>query len=266
MSDTGDQARVRRQVWLLLGAAVVLYGLLRLALGPLPQDPAYHELADAQTRLGGIPRTGDVATNLAILAAGILGLALRPRMTIGPQERNAVNVLLAATILTAFGSAYYHWAPTNATLIWDRLPIAVVLMSLLALVMADRVHPLYARVGLWPFAALGMASVILWGISEETGHGDLLLYLIVRIGAGVAIVSLLILRKPRHTGTMWLLAAVACEVAMALLERFDHEIFQLTGGSASGHNLKHVMAGVALACVFGWLRTRKLLASATNAL
>lgn len=258
MNGTGNAARVRWQVWLLVGAAVALYGLLRLALGPLPQDPAYHELADAQTRLGGIPHTGDVMTNLGILAAGVLGLALRPRMTIGPEERNAVNVLIASTILIAFGSAYYHWAPANATLVWDRLPIAVVLMSLLALVMADRVHPLYAREGLWPFAALGIASVVLWGISEAMGRGDLLLYLVVRIGATVAIVALLVLRKPRHTGTMWLLAAVVCEAAIALPERFDHEIFHLAGGKASGHNLKHVMAGVALACVFGWLRTRRL--------
>ena len=260
MNDTSNAARVRRLVWLLLGAAVVLYGLLRLALGPLPQDPAYHELADAQARLGGIPRTGDVMTNLAILAAGILGLALRPRMTIAPEERNAVNVLLAATILTAFGSTYYHWAPSNATLIWDRLPIAVVLMSLLALVLSDRVHPLYARQGLWPLVASGMASVILWGISEAMGHGDLLPYLIVRIGAGVAIVVLIILRQPRHTGTLWLVTALFLEVAMGFLERFDHEILHLTDGRASGHNLKHVMASIALACVFGWLRTRKLLA------
>ena len=266
MNDPNDTAHIRRQVWLIVAAVVAVYGLLRLSFGPLPQDPAYHLLADMRTSLVVVPHAGDVLSNLAILVAGLFGLAIRSRMNVAPDARTAVNVLIAATILTALGSAYYHWAPTNATLIWDRLPIAVVLMSLLALVMADRVHPLYARVGLWPFAALGMASVILWGISEETGHGDLLLYLIVRIGAGVAIVSLLILRKPRHTGTMWLLAAVACEVAMALLERFDHEIFQLTGGSASGHNLKHVMAGVALACVFGWLRTRKLLVSAANAL
>ncbi len=261
MIGVDDAARVRRQVWLIIGAVLALYGFLRLSFGPLPQDPAYHLLADTRTCLGVIPHAGDVITNLAILSAGLFGLALRPRMTIAPQERTAVNVLIAATILTSFGSAYYHGAPANATLVWDRLPMAMVLTSLLALVMADRVHPLFAREALWPFAALGVASVILWGVSEAVAQGDVLLYFIVRIGTGAVIAYLVILRQPRHTGTIWLIAAMLSEVAMAFLDHFDHEIFHLTGGFASGHNMKHVMAGVALACVFWWLRTRKTLTS-----
>jgi hypothetical protein len=51
-----------------------------------------------------------------------------------------------------------------------------------------------------------------------------------------------------------------CEVAMAISERLDHDVFRLTGGIVSGHNLKHVLAGIALACVFWWLRARKTLA------
>ena len=259
MSNLIDAAQVRRQVWLILVAVVALYGLLRLSFGPLPQDPSYHLLADTRTCLGIIPRAGDVLTNLAILAAGLFGLALRTRMTVATEARAAVNVLIAASILTAFGSAYYHWAPANATLIWDRLPMTIVLMPLLALVMADRVHPLFARYALWPFTALGVASVSLWGVSEAMGQGDVLLYLIVRIGTGAAIVFLLILRPQQHTGTKWLVAALVCEIVMAVFERFDHAVFGLTGGLASGHNLKHVMAGVALAFVFWWLRVRKAL-------
>jgi hypothetical protein len=264
MNETNDAARVRRQVWLILAAVVAIYGLLRLPFGALPQDPAYHSFADTRTWLGAVPRAGDIITNLAILAAGFFGLTLRPRMTIAPEERTAVNVLIAASILTAFGSAYYHWSPANATLVGDRLPIAIVLMSLLALVMADRVHPLFARVALWPFTALGVAGVILWGVSEAMGQGDLLLYLIVRIGTGVAIVLLLILRQPRHTGTIWLVAAVACEIIMAGLERFDHEVLRLTAGLVSGHNLKHVLVGFALGFVFWWLRQRRPLPAKTR--
>lgn len=260
MNDKNVAARIRRQVWLMLGAAIALYGLLRLTLGPLPQDPAYHALADTRTGPAGLPSAGDIITNLAILAAGLFGLALRSRMNVAPDERTAADVLIAAVILTAFGSSYYHLAPANATLIWDRLPIAIVLMALLALVLADRVHPLFAREALWPFTGLGLASVVLWGVTEAMGQEDLLLYLVVRVGAGAAIVLLLILRPPRHTGTIWLAAAMLCEVAMAILERLDHEVFRLTGGVASGHNLKHVLAGIALACVFWWLRERKTLA------
>jgi hypothetical protein len=252
-----NDAQVRRQVWLMVATALVLYGLLRAAFGPIPQDPSYHFLADTRMFLGVIPRAGDVLTNLAILAAGLFGLALRPRMTVAPEEQAAVHVLISATLLTALGSAYYHWAPANATLAWDRLPLAIILVSILALVMGDRMHPLFARHGIWPLTALAVAGVVLWGASEAMGKGDLLLYLVVRVGAGIAIALLVILRRPRHTGTTWLVAALIGEILMAALERHDHEIFHLTGGLISGHSLKHVMVGVALGFVFWWLRARR---------
>jgi len=257
MNEPNDAIHIRQQVWLIIIVIVVLYGLLRLSFGPLPQNPNYHLLADTRTHLGFIPRAGDVLTNLAILAAGLFGLAIRPHMAVESEARTAVNVLVAASILTAFGSAYYHWAPSNATLVWDRLSMAIVLSSLLALVMADRMHPDFARVALWPFVSLGAGSVILWGASEAAGQGDVLLYLIVRIGAGAAIALMLILRQPRHTGTLWLVAALVSEIVMAIFERLDHEVFRLTGGLVSGHNAKHVIAGAALAFVFWWLRARK---------
>ena len=263
MSRVND-TRVRRQVWLIIAAVVVLYGLLRLSFGALPQDPSFHLLADTRTFFGVIPRAGDVLTNLAILAAGLFGLALRNRMAVAPEERTALNVLIAATLLTTLGSAYYHWAPDNATLVWDRLPLVIVLMSVFVLVLADRVHPLFARNGIWPLTALAAISVIVWGVSEAMGRGDLLLYLVLRVGAGIAIALLVILRRGRHTGTRWLVAALICEILMAALERHDHEIFHLTGGWISGHSLKHIMVGVALGFVFWWLRARRPLVGATE--
>lgn len=256
MSRVND-TRIRRQVWLIITTAVVICAGLRVALGPFPQDPSYHLLADTRTLLDAIPRAGDVLTNLAILAAGLFGLALRPRMTIAAEERTALHVLIAATLLTAVGSAYYHWAPANATLAWDRLPLAIVLVSVLALVMADRVHSLFAREALWPLTVLAAVSVVVWSVSEAMGRGDLLLYLVVRVGAGITIALLVIFRRPRHTGTRWLVAALIGELLMAAFERLDHEIFRLTGGLVSGHSLKHVMVGVALGFVFWWLRTRR---------
>ena len=254
------ESRVRLQVWLAMGGVLLLYALLRLALGRFPQDPSYHLLADTRTFFGAIPHAGDVLTNLAILAAGVFGLALRGRMAVAPEERAARDVLIAATLLTAVGSAYYHWAPANPTLVWDRLPLVIVLVSILTLVAADRVHPLFARHGIWLWTALAAVSVIAWGISEELGKGDLLLYLVLRVGAAITIVLLLVFGSPRYSGTGWLVTAVACELVMAALERLDHPIFDLTGGLVSGHNLKHVMVGVALGLVFWWLRVRRPLA------
>jgi hypothetical protein len=41
--------------------------------------------------------------------------------------------------LTAAGSAYYHLAPDNERLFWDRLPITIARMPLISAQVVDRV-------------------------------------------------------------------------------------------------------------------------------
>lgn len=250
--------RATRAVASALAAVLVLYAAAWLVLGPLPQDPAYHLFADRRTCLGGlIPRAGDVLTNLAILAAGCYGLALRSRLHVTPDERPAADLLILGTFLTAAGSAYYHWDPRNATLVWDRLPMMLAIPPVLVLVLADRVDAAYARRALAPLTLFALASVLWWSLTEAIGEEDVRLYLMVRVLLAVAILLLIVFRSSRYTGTGWLVAALAGEAAMATFERLDHPIFALTGGLVSGHNLKHLTVGIALACVFTWLARRR---------
>jgi hypothetical protein len=223
----------------------------------MPQDQKYHMFADIRTCLG-IPRAGDVLTNLAILAAGLYGLALRPRMNVTPDERAAADLLILGAFLTAAGSAYYHWDPRNATLVWDRLPMMLAIPPILALVLADRVNPALARRALVPLTVFGVASVLWWAATEAMGVEDVRLYLMVRVLMAVALFVLIVFRRGRYTGNGWLLGALAGEALLTAFENLDHQIFALTGGIASGHNLKHLTVGVALACVFTWLARRKL--------
>ena len=260
MRDTYTEAaalwRARWQSWGLVGIALAIYALLRLLFGPLPQDPSYHLFAD--TRVAGpIPRAGDVLTNLAILAAGLSGLALWKRVNIAPDERAAYALLVVGMLLTAFGSAYYHWDPSDARLVWDRFPMTLVMAAIAALVLADRVDPAFARAAWPPFALLGIASVLWWRWSDRFGKDDLLLYLVVHGGVGLLIVLLCVFRKGRHSHIGWLVAALALDILMILSERFDHEIFAATNMLVSGHNLKHVLAGALLGCLLMWLVQRK---------
>jgi len=208
------------QTWGLIGISLALYGVLRLVFGPLPQDPAYHILADIR-RCGFIPRAGDVLTNLSILAAGVAGLLLWRRVHVEPRERAAYALLVAGMLLTALGSAYYHWAPGDARLVWDRLPMTLVLAALLTFLLADRIDPLF-----------------------------------VRIGTGVAIACLLLLRRGRYSAALWLWAALALDIVMTVAERLDNEIYSATGRFVSGHNVKHLLAGVLLGCTLAWLALR----------
>ena len=236
---------------------VLVYAAAWALLGPLPQDPAFHLFADVRTCFGAIPRAGDVLTNLAILAAGGYGLAMRSRFDVTPDERPAADLVIVGAFLTAAGSAYYHWDPRNATLVWDRLPMMLTIPPILVLVLADRLNPAFARRALVPITVFAVASVVWWAVSEALGEEDVRLYLIVRVMLAVTILLLVVFRPSRYTGTGWLVAAIVGEGAMMTFERLDHQIFALTGGIASGHNLKHLTVGAALACVFTWLARRR---------
>lgn len=44
----------------------------------------------------------------------------------------ALAVLFAGVLLTSAGSTWYHLAPTNDSLVWDRLPMTLGFMGLFA--------------------------------------------------------------------------------------------------------------------------------------
>jgi hypothetical protein len=254
--EAGDARRAQLETWGLVAIALGLFAVARFAFGPLPQNSAYHFFADTRT-LGPIPRAADVLTNAAILAAGLAALALRRRVHIAADERPAYALLVFATLATALGSAWYHAAPGDARLVWDRLPMTLVLAAVFALVLGDRVHPAFARAAWWPFALAGIASVLWWAWTGRDGSGgDLLLYVAVRAVAGLGIVSLLLFRRGRHTHTGWFVAAMMLGIVMTVSEAMDREIFAATHGIISGHSTKHLIAGAMLGCVVAWLALR----------
>jgi hypothetical protein len=43
-------------------------------------------------------------------------------------------------VLTAVGSGYYHLAPDNESLFWDRLPMTIAFMGLVSSQIVDRIN------------------------------------------------------------------------------------------------------------------------------
>src|SRR5580698_2330410 len=154
----------------LLLAPAVAIAIIALLLPPIPQPISYHQFADQRPWLR-IPNFGDVVSNLPFAIVGIWGLIflLTPRSQnrfSDPRQRWLYMLMFAGLLLTAFGSAYYHLAPGNARLVWDRLPIMIVFMALVDAVIAERVS---VNVGLWLLPALfaiGIGSVLQWRASE----------------------------------------------------------------------------------------------------
>jgi len=144
---------------------------------------------------------------------------------------------------TAYGSAYYHWAPANGTLIWDRLPMTIAFMGLFTMVLADRVDARWTK-ALLPLLLVGVTSVWYWGWTEAQGAGDLRLYALVQFLPMLLIPLILILyRAPRRDFGCYI-GLICCYGLAKLLEYFDVSVFELTA-MVSGHTLKHLAAAMA---------------------
>jgi hypothetical protein len=165
-------------------------------------------------------------------------------------------VVFAGLLLTGFGSAYYHWAPGNARLAWDRLPLAITVMGLLDATIADRVGVRPALRLLAPLVALAVISVGYWHVTEQRGAGDLRLYALVQFYPLVAVPLLLWLLPPRYTRGGHLLAAAAIYALAKVPELLDRWFLSVTG-VVSGHTLKHLLAALAGYCVLRMLEQRR---------
>ena len=256
--------RLTRKYRLLIVAGVPAIAILiTLFQPPLAQDEAYHEFADQRVLLG-VPNFMDVATNLLMLAAGLLGLVfiLGQRRSIPNSSFDHVGetipygLFFAAIILTAFGSAYYHLQPDNITLAWDRLPLSLVFVALLAATIAERIDRTAALVLLLPLAILAVNSVIYWSLTEGRGIGDLRPYLVVQFVPMLLIPVIIALFPPRYDRTRDLAVVVGIYLVAKICEWGDVPIYRL-GQVVSGHSLKHCLAALAIFLVYRMLYRRR---------
>jgi len=244
-----------------------------LALPPLPQPPEYHQFADQRALLG-IPNFFNVSSNIAFLLVGGAGvvLCLRDRSPhpsqplLGPSVRWTYLVLFAAVALTCVGSAYYHLSPDNARLTWDRLPMSVAFMALLAAMISERIHPRAGMALLGPLVLVGIASVLYWHWGEAAGTGNLRPYVAVQFFAILAVLLIFFLFPPRHSRGTDILPAVAWYAAAKGAEFYDHEVFS-AGQVVGGHALKHLFAALAIFWILRmlWKRSPVTGSAATNA-
>jgi hypothetical protein len=238
----------REAALILLVLAPLLY-LLFLHGGPIPQDPGYHAFADNRTRIG-VPNFGNVASNALFLFVGVIGMLwCRGHSALG--TRISWMVFFAGVALVFFGSGYYHWAPDDNSLTWDRLPMTVAFMGLFAAVVGEHLSPKLERPFLAAAVIVGIASVILW---KETD--DLRVYIWVQLASLLVIPFLIAVFPGRFTHRHYLLYGVGLYALAKVAEYYDREIFSLTLDTLSGHSLKHLLAAAAPFCVYLMLRRR----------
>jgi hypothetical protein len=239
----------RGAVFLLGGLALACAALLA-AMAPITQDQSYHAFAD-ERRLLGIPNFWNVASNLPFVAVGAAGLAYLRRDA-------AATTLFVGILLTGFGSSYYHAAPDDGRLFWDRLPMTIGFMALLAGALGERLGEATGRRALWPLLALGAASLLWWRWT-----GDLRPYVWVQFYP-VLVLPILYWWFPATTGTAILIAAAVLYGLSKALEYLDHGIYSASGEIVSGHTLKHLAAAAACYALLRYIAQRRPLAQAAG--
>jgi len=216
-----------------------------LLLDPIAQDPAYHQFKDSRIFLA-IPNFLNVSSNLAFLFVGLLGIykiLITKSLKINDDFKSAYLLLFTSLILISIGSSYYHLAPDNLSLAWDRLAMAIGFMSLLSIVIYEYISPRAGKFILLPAILLGISSVIYWILTEEHGVGDLRAYILVAFFPVLLTPATLLLFRSNYNsyhGYIWLLLGY---LLAKLSEHFDAQIFIATG-LISGHSLKHLFAAL----------------------
>ncbi|MBK8535517.1 MAG: alkaline phytoceramidase [Candidatus Competibacteraceae bacterium] len=231
-----------------------------LLLPAVPQSLEYHDFADRRDLLG-IANFLDVVSNLGFLIVGIAGLVIvfggRAQFEFR-SERWPYAVFFLGALLTALGSGYYHLAPDNESLFWDRLPMTIAFMGLVASQIVDRINIRAGLALLVPMLLIGAASVIYWRATERAGAGNVIPYGILQ-GYSVVIVLLLAMLSPsRYTRGNDLYWVFGWYVLSKILETFDAQVLDYLGGVVSGHTLKHIAATLAGLTVCSMLVRRTL--------
>lgn len=239
---------------MLLVGAVVMSGVPRFG-----QPAGFHRFADTRAWLG-VPNFMDVVTNaLFALAAGIglVNLGRRVRREAASVAGATVRLLMVDRVclaavfvgigLTSVGSAYYHLAPGNDRLFWDRLPMVLTFVSLLATLVAERVSP---RTGAWmlgPLLVAGAASVVHWQRTERLGDGDLRAYFLVEGATLASVLLVVLLYRSRYLSTRWLMVGLGCYAGAIVFEQLDRAVWAVWDAVGielvSGHTIKHLCAG-----------------------
>ena len=242
---------------------IVAFTLLAVAaaflLPAMRQPVEYHDFADHRHTFG-IDNFLDVVSNLAFLIAGVTGLVIviggRARFEFA-SERWPFVVFFLGVLLTALGSGYYHLAPDNETLFWDRLPMTIAFMGLVSSQIVDRINVRAGLMLLLPMLLIGAASVVYWRATERMGAGNVLPYGILQGYSVIVLLLLARLNPSRYTRGSDIYWVFGWYVLSKLLETFDREVLTITH-FVSGHTLKHLAAAAAAFVVCYMLVNRNL--------
>ena len=208
-----------------------------LFVQPIMQSESYHHFSDANT-IFTIPNFWNVISNLPFLVVGLMGLV--HLKTIVSHSKVQYLLFFIGVALVSIGSGYYHLHPSNATLVWDRLPMTIAFMALFSIVISEFVDEKIGQQLLIPALLLGLASIVYWIV-----FNDLRMYILVQFYPIVAILIVLVFFKSKYTLTVGYWILLIAYIVAKFLEYFDYQVLHFLK-VISGHTLKHVVAAIGI--------------------
>lgn len=127
---------------LIIISAAFLPAAFFLISGPIKQDPSYHFFADNRPFLS-LKNAVNIFTNTGFIIAGSPGvfqLLKPPNPGVIKSFRTPYFFFFSGVLLIGLGSSYYHYNPSNETLLWDRIPMTIAFMSLFCSVIAEHIN------------------------------------------------------------------------------------------------------------------------------
>jgi len=229
------------KIKLLIGLTLAVISAV-FFIEPIPQDLAYHQFSDVNT-LWGIPNGWNVLSNLPFMIVGLWGLIMLARLNsdaITGVVKNISLLFFIGLFLTGIGSGYYHLAPSNGTLVWDRLPMTIAFMAFFSFVLSMHLSRRIGHLSLWPLILVGITSVFYWAFTESIDAGDLRFYAAVQFLPMLLIPAIILMLPSDYYQSRYVWCVVGIYLMAKVSEYFDYQLYELIG--VSGHSLKHVIA------------------------
>ncbi|MEN8809102.1 MAG: ceramidase domain-containing protein [Desulfobacterales bacterium] len=255
-----NQLTINEKVGFWLIALMTLVAAIALVIhGSIPQSPRYHAFGDKRT-LWGIPHFFDVISNLPFVLVGLLGLYesfVSDTIKMVPENRVSYHFFFIGVALVGVGSGYYHLAPSNESLVWDRIPMTIAIMALVSIVIGEFVSMRLGAILLIPLVAIGILSVLYWYWTETAGNGDLRPYVLVQFLPMIVMPVILVCFNSAYTKTSGYWFLLSAYVIAKICEHFDSVIF-VASDSVSGHTLKHLAAATGIYLLLLSFRRRRI--------
>lgn len=249
------QHQIRQFLFWNIWTVLLILSFVLQSKGLLITPHDYHHFVDNRSALG-IHNLMDVLSNLPFALVGILMLH-----TYKKENKKRHNICLSlliislGTLLVGFGSAYYHWNPTDNTLFWDRLPMAIVFSGIMTYSI-QKLYLLPPEINVQQFEIgyllLSLSSVLIWYLGTLFNHNWLALYVFIQFGGMILLCYLAgssySIQNKELLNTI--LKVMLIYVLAKITEHYDSFIFNFDGQLMSGHTIKHLLSGLALYIIY----------------